>query len=50
MGRRLLVAYSNLCTHVNTTREYLEAFARYSDWDVGYLNVVHGAQPRLESE
>jgi hypothetical protein len=48
MVGRLLIAYSNLCTHVTTTREYLEAFSRYSSWDVGYVNVTHGAELRFD--
>ena len=48
MTGRLLIAYSNLCTHVTTTREYLEAFARHSRWDVGYINVTHGAELRFD--
>ena len=48
MAGRLLIAYSNLCTHVTTTREYLEAFARHSSWDVGYVNVAQGAELRFD--
>jgi hypothetical protein len=48
MAGRLLIAYSNLCTHVTTTREYLEAFARHSSWDVGYVNVTRGAELRFD--
>src|SRR5262245_21623608 len=48
MAGRLLIAYSNLCTHVTTTREYLEAFARHSSWDIGYVNVTRGAELRFD--
>jgi hypothetical protein len=34
--------------HVTATREYLEAFARHSSWDVSYVNVVHGAELRFD--
>jgi hypothetical protein len=40
---RLLVAYSNSSTHVATTREYLESFARYSQFEVRYVHVTNGA-------
>src|SRR3954471_7059276 len=48
MTGRLLIAYSNLCTHVTTTREYLEAFARHSSWDVSYVNVIDRAELRFD--
>lgn len=37
---RMLVAYAARSTHVATTRDYLEAFARHSTFDVRYLNVA----------
>ena len=45
---RLLIAYSSFSTHVTATREYLEAFARHSSWDVSFVNVVHGAELRFD--
>jgi hypothetical protein len=45
---RLLVAYSIDSTHIATTREYLEAFGRYSDWDVSYVNVTGDIELRFD--
>jgi hypothetical protein len=44
MGGRLLVAYGNASNYVPTTAEYLASIARYSDWDVRYVHVTHGAE------
>jgi len=43
MRLRMLVAYSMSSTNVATTRAYLEALSRYTDFDVSYIHVTHGA-------
>lgn len=42
--KRLLVAYAANSTFVKTTYDYLSAFAKYSSYEVYYLNVVNVAQ------
>lgn len=44
MTKRLLVAYSVTATHVQTTLDYLDAFKKYSGFDVTYLHVTNGAE------
>jgi hypothetical protein len=44
MNGRLLVAYCNASTFVSTTAEYLESIVRYSDFDVRFVHVTHGAE------
>ena len=44
MSGRLLVAYSNAANYVATTSEYLASISRYSEWDVHYVHVTHGAE------
>jgi hypothetical protein len=44
MNGRLLVAYCNASNFVSTTAEYLENIARYSDLDVRFVHVTHGAE------
>ena len=46
--KRLLVAYSANSTFVATTRDYLDAFRRYSDWDVYYLHVTDSANVNFD--
>jgi hypothetical protein len=41
---RLLIAYANDSTHVATTREYLECFARHSRFEVRYVHVTRKAE------
>lgn len=41
---RVLVLYDEYSIHVNTTRDYLEAYSRYSDHDVYYVSGVRNAQ------
>ena len=48
MVGRLLIAYGNASTHVATTREYLESFFNYSQFDVRFVNVTHGAELRFD--
>jgi hypothetical protein len=43
MSLRILIAYSMVSTHVQTTLDYLLALKRYSDFDVAYVHVTHGA-------
>lgn len=40
---RVLVAYSMSSSHVSTTFDYLQAISRYTDFDVTFLHVTHGA-------
>jgi hypothetical protein len=42
----MLVAYSMASTHVQTTRDYLLSFQKYSDYQVEYLHVTH--EPKIE--
>ncbi len=44
MTGRLLVAYDNSTNFVSTIAEYLDSFGRFSDWDVCYVHVTHGAE------
>ena len=46
MPKRMLVAYSMASTHVQTTRDYLLSFQKYSDYQVEYLHVTH--EPKIE--
>ena len=41
--KRILVAYSMASTYVTTTLEYLLALKTFSEYDVSYVNVTHGA-------
>ena len=41
--KRILVAYSMSSTHVPTTFEYLLALKNFTDHDVDYIHVTHGA-------
>jgi hypothetical protein len=50
MNGRLLVAYCNASTFVSTTVEYLESIARYSDFDVRFVHVTHGAELAFDLE
>ena len=43
MSLRILIAYSMVSTHVQTTLDYLWALKRYTDFDVSYVHVTHGA-------
>lgn len=40
---RMLVAYSQASTHVQTTREYLKALKRFLGYEVHYIHVTHNA-------
>jgi hypothetical protein len=40
---RLLVAYSNASNFVATTAEYLDCLSRYTEFEVRYVHVTHGA-------
>src|SRR4051794_36075045 len=44
MSGRLLVAYGNASNYVATTAEYLACICRYSEWEVHYVHVTHGAE------
>lgn len=44
MTGRLLVAYDNSTNFVSTIAEYLDSFGRFSDFDVRYAHVTHGAE------
>src|ERR1700693_1089318 len=44
MSGRLLVAYSNAANYVAATSEYLASIGRYSQRDVRYVHVTHGAE------
>jgi hypothetical protein len=41
--RRVLVAYSMVSTYVPTTLEYLLALKNFSNYEVDYIHVTHGA-------
>ena len=41
--KRILVAYSMSSTHVPTTHEYLLAIKNFTDYEVKYVHVTHGA-------
>ncbi len=43
MARKLLVAYSNTSTHVQTTLDYVTALRDYSGYDTSFLHVTHDA-------
>jgi len=40
---RMLIAYSASSVHVQTTRDYLTAIKRYTDFDLFYVHVTHNA-------
>ncbi len=48
MPSKLLVAYSQSSTHVQTTLDYLSAVERCADFDVSYLHVTHEARPTID--
>ena len=41
--RRILIAYSMASTYVPTTLEYLLALKNFTDYEVKYVHVTHGA-------
>jgi glycosyltransferase involved in cell wall biosynthesis len=44
MSGRLLVAYDNYSVYTQNVVEYLDSFARHSDWEVRYAHVTLGAK------
>src|SRR5215468_6643017 len=41
--RRILIAYSMMSTYVPTTLEYLLALKNFTNYEVDYVHVTHGA-------
>lgn len=48
MARKLLVAYSNTSTHVQTTLDYVTALRDYSRYETSFLHVTHDAYITLD--
>ena len=44
MRRKVLVAYSMSSTFTTTTLDYLLALKNFTDYEVNYVHVTHGAQ------
>jgi hypothetical protein len=44
MRRKVLVAYSMSSTFTTTTLDYLRALKNFTDYEVNYVHVTHGAQ------